>query len=75
MTPTQKAILEKLMDEDMSTTELATELHINACVIKNTLKVMLRRGQIKKDGNYFSIAVNYNPPLEWNFKPLLKAWK
>ena len=50
MTPTQKAILEKLMDEDMSTNELASELHINASVIKNTLKVMLRRGQIKKDG-------------------------
>lgn len=75
MTPTQRAILEKLMDEDMSASELASELHINAHVIKKTLKVLQRNGQVKHEGTYFALAKDYNPPLEWNFKPLLGVWK
>lgn len=75
MTPTQRAILEKLMDEQMSASELAAELHINAHNLKNTLKVMQRNGQVKQEGNYFTLAKDYNPPLNWNFKPLLGVWK
>lgn len=75
MTPNQKAILERLMDEQMSASELAADLHINAHNIKSTLRFLQRNGQVKQEGNYFTLAKDYNPPFEWNFKPLLGVWK
>jgi DNA-binding MarR family transcriptional regulator len=75
MTENQKAILEKLMDEDMKTSELASELHIPTGSLKKILANMVSNNYIKKEGSYYSIAMDYNPPLDWNFKPLLGAWK
>jgi DNA-binding MarR family transcriptional regulator len=75
MTENQKAILDKLMDEDMKTSELASELHIPTSNLKKILANMVSNNYIKKEGSYYSIAMDYNPPLDWNFKPLLGAWK
>jgi DNA-binding MarR family transcriptional regulator len=75
MTENQKAILDKLIDEDMKTSELASELHIPTSNLKKILANMVSNNYIKKEGSYYSIAMDYNPPLDWNFKPLLGAWK
>lgn len=75
MTENQRAILDKLMDEDMKASELASELHITISNLKKILASMVGNNYIKKEGSYYTIAMNYIPNLNWNFKPLLKAWK
>lgn len=75
MTENQKAILEKLMDEEMTIADLCAEIHMNPSNMRKILQNMLRSRYIKQEGSFYSIAIDYNPPLEWNFKPLLKVWK
>lgn len=74
MTENQRAILDKLMDEDMKTSELASELHIPTSNLKKILNNMVSNNYIRKEGSYYKIAMNYIPDLNWNFKPLLQAW-
>jgi|FreactcultuFSWF8_1027224.scaffolds.fasta_scaffold41183_1 DNA-binding IclR family transcriptional regulator len=75
MTETQKAILEKLVDEEMTIGELCTELHIGASNLRKVLQNMVKNKYIKLEGSFYSIEMSYNPPLNWNFKPLLNAWR
>jgi DNA-binding Lrp family transcriptional regulator len=75
MTENQRAILDKLQDGDMSVVELAEELHIPSNPLRKIINNMERNGWLKKEGNYYTIARNYAPNIEWNFKPLLQAWK
>ena len=75
MTENQKAILEKLTDEEMNVNDLCAELHMTPSNMRKTLNNMLRSGYIKQDGSFYSIAMDYNPPLSWNFKPLMNVWK
>jgi DNA-binding IclR family transcriptional regulator len=76
MTENQKAILEKLTGEnEMSAFELSSELHIPTNNLKKILSNMVKNNYIKEDGSFYSIAVDYNPPLSWNFKPLMGVWK
>jgi DNA-binding IclR family transcriptional regulator len=75
MTDNQKAILEKLHDEEMSVNDLCAELHMLPSNIRKILNNMVRSNYIKRDGSFYSIAIDYAPPLDWNFKPLLKAWR
>lgn len=75
MTETQKSILEKLLDEEMTLPDLAADLHMNASNLRKVLNNMLRSGYIKLEGSFYSIEMNYNPPLAWNFKPLMGVWK
>jgi DNA-binding IclR family transcriptional regulator len=75
MTENQRAILESLGDEEMTIPELSSELHIPSNNLKKILMPMVRNGYLKLEGSFYSVAMNYNPPLAWNFKPLLGAWK
>jgi len=75
MTENQRAILDKLHDGDMSVAELVEELHIPTNPLRKVINNMEKNGWVKKEGNYYSIAKNYAPNIEWNFKPLLGAWK
>ena len=75
MTENQKAILEKLSDEEMSVNDLSAELHITPTNLRKILSNMVKNKYIKLDGSFYSIAVDYNPPLSWNFKPLMNVWK
>jgi len=75
MTENQKAILEKLLDEEMTLPELASELHMGASNLRKILNNMVKAKYIKQEGSFYSIEMDYNPPLQWNFKPLLGAWK
>ena len=75
MTENQRAILDKLMDEEMTVLDLCAEIHMNPSNMRKTLANMVRSKYIKQEGSFYSIAMEYNPPLNWNFKPLLKAWK
>ena len=75
MTETQKAILEQLFDEEMSVNDLCAELHMTPTNMRKVLSNMVKSKYIKQDGSFYSIAVDYNPPLSWNFKPLMGVWK
>ena len=75
MTETQKAILEKLMDEEMTVNDLCAELHMLPSNLRKVLNNMLRSRYIKQEGSFYSIAMDYNLPLAWNFKPLMGVWK
>ncbi|CAB5079548.1 HTH ArsR-type DNA-binding domain containing protein [uncultured Caudovirales phage] len=75
MTETQKAILEKLLDEELTIGDLSTELHMGASNLRKVLHNMVKSKYIKLEGSFYSIEMNYNPPLAWNFKPLLGVWK
>jgi predicted transcriptional regulator len=75
MTENQKAILEKLLDEEMTLPELASELHMAHSNIRKILQNMVKAKYIKQEGSFYSIEINYNPPIAWNFKPLMGAWK
>jgi DNA-binding IclR family transcriptional regulator len=75
MTENQKAILEKLSGEEMNVNDLCAELHMTATNMRKVLSNMVKSKYIKQEGSFYSIAVDYNPPLDWNFKPLLGAWK
>jgi hypothetical protein len=43
--------------------------------MRKVLSNMVKSKYSKQEGSFYSIAGDYNPPLEWNFKPLLGAWK
>lgn len=75
MTENQIAILDKLSDEEMSVNELCAELHMLPSNMRKILNNMVRSRYIKQSGSFYSVAKEYNPPLSWNFKPLMKAWK
>lgn len=75
MTETQKAILEKLMNEEMTASDIAAELHMSPSNARKVLSNLEKSKCVKKEGIFYSIAIDYNPPLSWNFKPLLGAWK
>ena len=75
MTENQKAILDKLMDGEMSVLDLCESIHMNPSNMRKILNNMVSSKYIKQEGSFYSIAIDYNPPMEWNFKPLLKAWK
>lgn len=75
MTENQKAILEKLSDEEMNINDLCAELHMSASSMRKVLSNMIKSEYIKQEGSFYSIAVDYTPSLDWNFKPLLGAWK
>ena len=75
MTENQKAVLDKLMDGEMTVLDLCAEIHMNPSNMRKILNNMVSSKYIKQDGSFYSIAMDYNPPMEWNFKPLLKAWK
>ena len=75
MTENQKAILEKLLDEEMTLLDLASELHMGTSNLRKILNNMVKAKYIKQDGSFYSIEIDYNPSLSWNFKPLMGAWK
>jgi DNA-binding IclR family transcriptional regulator len=75
MTEDQKAVLDKLNDSEMSVGELSDELHIPMTSLRRIMKNLQQNGWVEKQGNYFTIARNYTPKFEWNFKPLLGVWK
>ena len=75
MTENQKAVLDKLMDGEMTVLDLCAEIHMNPSNMRKILNNMVSSKYIKQEGSFYSIAMDYNPPMEWNFKPLLKAWK
>lgn len=75
MTENQKAILEKLTEDEMSVNDLCAELHMTPTNMRKVLSNMVKSNYIKQDGSFYSIAIDYNPPLSWNFKPLITAWK
>lgn len=75
MTETQKSILDKLHDEDMRVSELAEELHIIPNLLRKRLNQMEKNGWVKKEGNYYKVAIDYAPKFDWSFKELLKVWK
>jgi hypothetical protein len=51
------------------------ELHLPAGNVKKILSAMVKNKYLKQDGSFYSVAFDYNPPLNWNFKPLLGVWK
>ena len=75
MTENQKAILDKLMDGEMSVLDLCESIHMNPSNMRKILNNMVSSKYIKVEGSFYSIAIDYNPPMEWNFKPLLGVWK
>jgi DNA-binding IclR family transcriptional regulator len=75
MTENQKSILEKLTEEEMNVNDLCAELHMTPSNMRKVLSNMVKSKYIKQEGSFYSIAMDYNPPLSWNFKPLLGAWK
>lgn len=75
MTENQKAILEKLTDEEMTVNDLCSELHMIPSNMRKILNNMVKNNYIKQEGSFYSVMVDYNPPLSWNFKPLMNAWK
>jgi predicted transcriptional regulator len=75
MTENQKAVLEKLTSEDMNVNELAAELHITPNSMRKILNNMVKSDYIKQEGSFYKIAMDYAPPVAWNFKPLIGAWK
>jgi predicted transcriptional regulator len=75
MTENQKAILEKLMDEEMNVNDLCAELHMTPSSMRKVLSNMVKSKYIKQEGSFYSASIDYNPPLSWNFKPLLNVWK
>jgi predicted transcriptional regulator len=75
MTENQKSILEKLTDEEMTIGDLCAELHMTPSSIRKVLNNMVRSQYIKEDEGFYSIAIDYNPVLAWNFKPLMNAWR
>jgi len=75
MTENQRAILDKLHDGDMSVAELSEELHIPTNPLRKIVVNMEKNGWLQKNGNYYSILKDYAPSLNWDFKPLLGAWK
>jgi len=75
MTENQKAILERLSGEELSASEIAMELHLPAGNVKKILSAMVKNKYLKQDGSFYSIAFDYTPSLNWNFKPLLGVWK
>lgn len=75
MTDNQKAVLEKLTDEEMNVGELAAELHITPKSMRKILNNMVKSEYIKQEGSFYKIAMDYAPSVAWNFKPLMGAWK
>jgi predicted transcriptional regulator len=75
MTENQKAVLEKLTNEDMNVSELCSELHITPSSMRKILNNMVKSDYIKQEGSFYKIAMDYAPPVAWNFKPLMGAWK
>ena len=75
MTETQKAILEKLLDDEMSVNDLCAELHMTASNLRKVLSNMVKSKYIKLEGSFYTIAMDYTPKLDWNFKPLMDAWR
>ena len=75
MTETQKSILEKLFDTEMSVNDLCEELHMLPSNMRKILNNMVKSKYIKVEGSFYSICIDYNPPLAWNFKPLMGVWK
>ena len=75
MTETQRAVIERLLDNSMTSKELAADLHINHNAINNTLRAMQRNGWLSFIDNKYFVSKDYNPPLAWNFRELLGAWK
>lgn len=75
MTETQRAVIEKLMVDSMTSKELAADLHINHSTLNNIMRAMVRNGWLSFCEDHYFLAKDYNPPLSWNFKPLMKVWK
>ena len=75
MTETQRAVIERLLTDSMTSKELAADLHINHNVLHNVLRAMVRNGWLSFNDDEYSVAKDYDPPLSWNFKKLLEVWK
>ena len=75
MTENQKAVLEKLIDGEMSIGELSDDLHIPTTSLRRIMNNLQQNGWVKKEGNYYTLDRDYTPTFEWDFKPLLGAWK
>jgi DNA-binding IscR family transcriptional regulator len=75
MTETQRAVIERLLTDSMTSKELSAELHINHSVLNNVMRAMVRNGWLNLKNDEYSLAKDYQPPLSWNFKPLLEVWQ
>jgi transcription initiation factor IIE alpha subunit len=75
MTETQRAVIERLLTDSMTSKELAAELHINHSALNNIMRAMVRNGWLNLNDEEYSLAKDYDPPLSWNFKNLLEVWK
>ena len=75
MTENQKAILAKLTEDEMNVNDLCAELHMTPTNMRKVLSNMVKSNYIKQEGSFYSISIDYNPPLSWNFKPLMNVWK
>ena len=74
MTETQRAVIERLLTDSMTSKELAADLHINHSTLSNIMRSMVRNGWLSFSNDEYSVSKDYSPPLAWNFKPLLEAW-
>ena len=74
MTETQRAVIERLLTDSMTSKELAADLHINHNVLSNVIRAMVRNGWLSFSNDEYSLAKDYQPPLAWNFRPLMEAW-
>ena len=75
MTETQRAVIERLLTDSMTSKELAADLHINHNVLSNVIRAMVRNGWLSFSNDEYSLAKDYEPPLSWSFKELLGVWK
>ena len=75
MTETQRAVIERLLTDSMTSKELAADLHMNHSVISNIMRAMVRNGWLSLNDEEYSVSRNYEPPLAWSFKELLGVWK
>ena len=75
MTETQRAVIERLLTDSMTSKELAADLHINHSTLSNIMRAMVRNGWLSLNNDEYSVSRNYEPPLSWNFKPLMEVWQ
>jgi hypothetical protein len=77
MTENQKAVLNLLQHKDMTSEDIAVELHSCNKRMNKVLANMVRNKWIEKDEDtlLYKILIDFVPPSEWSFKELLGAWK
>ena len=75
MTETQRLVLDRLYEGSMTLEELAEQAHFTNGAMNKVLKNMLKSKWIDLEDGEYSLVLEYAPSLEWDFKPLMNAWK